>query len=51
MDIIQGTCFRDPINIKAGEYEGCERFQYRYHHLRYCKENQVRHVLSWHRQM
>ena len=21
MDIIQGTCFRDPINIKAGEYE------------------------------
>ena len=21
LDIIQGTCFRDPINIKAGEYE------------------------------
>ena len=23
MDIAQGTCFRDPLSIVAGEYRGC----------------------------
>ena len=50
MDIIQGTCFRDPINIKAGEYEDA-KIPISLSSPPVLQENQVRHVLSWHRQM
>ena len=31
MDIIQGTCFRDPISIKSGD---CKGLQHRHHYVR-----------------
>lgn len=34
MDIIQGTCFRDPISIKSGRLRGCKGLQHRHHYVR-----------------
>ena len=34
MDIVQGTCFRDPISVVAGDYEDAKDIRHRHHHFR-----------------
>ena len=34
MDIEQGTCFRSPVSLVAGDYRRCQRFRHRDHYFR-----------------